>query len=172
MLVWTGTNIWKAPLYVYSIHVEGCELVGLGNVNEYNCLSAQRTCFSGLLRSGEVLCDLSANGWPWQPAPGFLGDIVDWLEANAGSALEWGPGKTMTQSLHGDRLCQTYTPHSKWMWASISTEHAGHTSMLVVLQKIYPGLSLSETKLNDKAVLLMWHGGHLIVGSGQLNKIF
>lgn len=23
MLVWTGTNIWKAPLYVYSVHVEG-----------------------------------------------------------------------------------------------------------------------------------------------------
>lgn len=72
---------------------KGCELVGLGNVNAYNCLSAQRTCFPGTLRGGEVLCDLPAKECPWQPALGFLGDTVDWLEASAGSTLEWGPGK-------------------------------------------------------------------------------
>lgn len=84
----------KGPFVcLFRTHGRACELVGLGNVNEYNCLSAQRTGFPGTLRSGEVLRDLSAKECPWQPALGFLGDTGDWLEANAGSTLEWGPGK-------------------------------------------------------------------------------
>lgn len=44
--------------------------------------------------------------------------------------------------------------------------------MLRVLPKtIYPGFNFREIKLSDKAVPLMWHGGNLKVGTGQLNKV-
>lgn len=93
---------------------KGCELVGLRNVNEYNCLSAQRTGFLGTLRSGEVLCDLSAKECPWQPALGFLGDTGDWLEANAEVHWNGVQERTMPRSLHGDRLGQTCPSHGKF----------------------------------------------------------
>lgn len=92
----------------------GCELVGLANVNEESCLITQRARLVGVFRSGEVRSDFQRRECPWQPAPGFLGDTALWREANVRSAWEWSPGENNATALHGDRALRTRASRHEW----------------------------------------------------------
>lgn len=103
MLVWTGTDICKAPSSACSLHMKWLWALEM---------SMNRTVWSPTgLASWVYLeaerCDVAdqQRECPWQPAPGFLGDPELWQKASARRALEWSPGRNKAPTSAQGQTC-------------------------------------------------------------------